>query len=118
MTAALAVANALKDLHARWISHGDVKPDNILICPNGRLSIGDPLGNGLGCTFRLATNCGGTPGYWAPEVAAGGGISRAGGGYSLGRTLYPLATGRLPAAEVGSDFIPHASRPPVEIRHL
>ena len=101
VTVALDVTTALRDLHARWIVHGDVKPDNILVCTDGHLSVADPLGNGLGCTFRLSTNCGGTPGYWAPEVAAGSDISRAGDVYSFGRTLYHLATGRRPTDHEG-----------------
>ncbi len=96
----LAVANAsarsLAALHARHIDHGDFKPDNILITDEGNLQLADPLGNGFGCTVLFAQNHGGTPGYWAPEIRAGGPISEAGDAYSYGATLYHLLTGRKP----------------------
>lgn len=95
-TVATEVATALADLHAQWIAHGDVKPDNILLSADGHLSVADPLGNGLGCTMLFSENHGGTPGYWAPEVAAGGEISRPGDVYSYGATLYHLSTGARP----------------------
>lgn len=95
-TIALEVSSTLSQLHRRSIAHGDIKPDNILIGTDGHLSIADPLGNGFGCTVLFARNCGGTPGYWAPEVKAGEEISQAGDVYSLGATLYHLATGRAP----------------------
>lgn len=117
-TVALDVAAALRELHQRWIAHGDIKPDNILVCLDGHLNVADPLGNGLGCTFRLSTHCGGTPGYWAPEVAAGGDISRTGDVYSFGRTLYHLATGRLLADHEGTDDIFGWSGVPQEIRDV
>ncbi len=94
VTAELALT--LAALHAGWIAHGDVKPDNVLVSHEGRLHVADPLGNGLGCTVLFSQNHGGTPGYWPPEVRAGGPISYAGDVYSYGATLYELLTGRRP----------------------
>lgn len=90
------LALTLATLHAARIAHGDVKPDNILVAHDGRLQVADPLGNGIGCTVLFSQNHGGTPGYWAPEVRAGGPISFAGDAYSYGATLYELLTGRRP----------------------
>jgi serine/threonine-protein kinase len=73
-----ASARSLAALHARHIDHDDFKPDNILITDEGNLQLADPLGNGFGCTVLFAQNHGGTPGYWAPEIRAGGPISEAG----------------------------------------
>lgn len=95
-TVAFEVASALADLHAENIAHGDVKPDNILLSDDGHLQIGDPLGNGLGCTVLFADSRGGTPGYWGPEIRAGGQISSAGDVYSFGATLFHLAAGVCP----------------------
>ncbi len=91
------LAVTLAAFHERWCAHGDVKPDNVLVSQEGRLLVADPMGNGLGCTglFSL-NNTGGTPGYRAPEVRAGGPISKAGDVYSYGATLYALLTGHRP----------------------
>jgi serine/threonine protein kinase len=93
---ALSLATTLSGLHARNISHGDFKPDNIFVSNDGNLQVGDPLGNGFGCTVLFSQNHGGTPGYWAPEVKAGGSISNAGDVFSYAATLYHLLTGIKP----------------------
>lgn len=95
-TVAVEIASALASLHAASITHGDVKPDNILLSDDGHLQIGDPLGNGLGCTVLFSDSRGGTPGYWGPEIRAGAQISPAGDAYSFGATLFHLATGVCP----------------------
>src|SRR6185437_12002273 len=74
----------------------DFKPDNILVSYEGHLQVADPLGNGINCSVIFAQNHGGTPGYWAPEIAANGPISAAGDVYSYGATLYHLLTGKRP----------------------
>jgi serine/threonine protein kinase len=93
---AMALATTLAGLHARNISHGDIKPDNILVSNDGNLQVGDPLGNGFGCTVLFSQNHGGTPGYWAPEVKAGGPISNPGDSFSYAATLSHLITGLKP----------------------
>lgn len=108
---ALAISSTLGNLHAQSVAHGDIKPDNILVGADGKLSVADPLGNGLGCTVLFSQNRGGTPGYWAPEIKVGGTISHAGDVYSFGATLYHLATGRPPrddarVAIAASDQVP------------
>ncbi len=90
------LARTLANLHAAFEVNGDFKPDNILLARNGEIQVGDPLGNGTFFTILFGKNRGGTPGYWAPEIARGGSISRAGDSYSYGATLYHLLTGRRP----------------------
>ncbi len=93
---ALEVAQALGRLHYAGIAHGDVKPQNILLDAGGHWYLADPLGNGWGCTMILSQHCGGTPGYWAPEVRAGYPISVPGDSFSYGATLFHIATGHQP----------------------
>lgn len=93
---ACEMGRSLAALHATHISHGDIKPDNILVSGDGKLQVADPLGNGIGCTVLFSQNHGGTPGYWAPEVQAGGPISPPGDVFSYGATLYHLLTGSKP----------------------
>lgn len=90
------LAQTLANLHAANDLHGDFKPDNILLTEQGQLQVADPLGNGTLVTILFSENRGGTPGYIAPEIAAGGSISRAGDVYSYGATLHHLFTGRVP----------------------
>jgi serine/threonine protein kinase len=90
------LSSTLTELHAAGIAHGDVKPDNVLISDERRVVLADPLGNGWGCTMMFSNDCGGTPGYWAPEIQAGQPISAAGDMYSFGVSLHELATGQCP----------------------
>ena len=99
---ATEIALALAALHEVHVADGDVKPDNVLLSQDGRLNVSDPLGNGLGCTVLFSQNHGGTPGYWAPEVRAGGPISRAGDVFSYGATLTICKPGANPATDSGS----------------
>jgi serine/threonine protein kinase len=96
LNVAVELAKILCPLHGDWIKHGDIKPDNILVGGDGRLNVADPLGGGLGFTILFSENRGGTKGYWAPEVARGGNISRAADVFSYGATLYHMVTGRVP----------------------
>ena len=96
LAVATDLAVILADVHAKLDTHGDVKPDNILISHDGKLQVADPLGSGINCTIVFAQNHGGTPGYWPPEISAGGAVSCPGDVYSYGATLYHLATGKRP----------------------
>ena len=95
-TIATEVAHSLVAVLAAFDAHGDIKPDNVLLSQDGQLQVADPLGNGANCTVLFAQNHGGAPGYWAPEIHAGGPISSAGDVYSYGAMLYQLLIGRRP----------------------
>lgn len=93
---AAELAQHLADFHTNIGTHGDVKPANILVTDDGHLKLSDPAGNGVGLSMLFPQNNGGTPGYWAPEIEAGGSMSRPGDVYSYCATLYELLTGRVP----------------------
>lgn len=94
--AALAaqLLGALSHAHSRGILHGDLRPENILVEPSGRLVVID-LGLG-GPTDRLDARhatVSGTPAYLAPERIAGGPPSPAADLHAAGALLVDCLCG-------------------------
>lgn len=93
-------AEGLEALHRQGWRHGDIKPENILIGPNGHATLLD-----LGLAERLQeAGCDnvikGTPTYMSPESFGGDAeCGTASDIYSLGITLYESLTGRCPFVE-------------------
>ncbi|MGE0400785.1 MAG: serine/threonine-protein kinase, partial [Kofleriaceae bacterium] len=96
------LADALAAAHAAAIVHRDIKPANVMIAPNGRLLLTDFGVARLETEdSSLVTKTGallGTPAYMSPEQASGDTATAKSDLYSLGATLYQLATGSLPYA--------------------
>ena len=93
------IAEALVALHAGGWAHADIKPQNILVSPQGHATLID-----LGLARRLVSDeCGpnaprvGTPAYMPPEMARGSGeTTSAVDIYSLGVTFREMLTGQRP----------------------
>ncbi len=109
----LPVCRAIAEAHRNGLLHRDLKPSNILIDRAGHPFVSDfGLAKRVTAdasrgevdreyTLSVLTHSGaivGTPGYMAPEQAAGnrGDVSRATDVYGLGALLYATLTGRAP----------------------
>src|SRR5215207_4376639 len=89
-------AEALTHLHSQSppVIHGDVKPANLILTKGGRIKLVD---FGLSSAPNVPRVRAGTPGYRAPELAAGAVPSRASDVYALAATAFALLTGSAPA---------------------
>ncbi|MFC4059901.1 protein kinase [Planomonospora corallina] len=96
--AGLEVLGALLAADRVGVLHRDVKPDNVLIAPDGRAVLTD-FGIAMLEGDSSVTRTGaliGTPAFIAPERAGGGAASLASDLWSLGVTLYMAVEGRSP----------------------
>ena len=88
-------AQALEHLHNHDppVVHGDVKPANVILTASGRIVLVD---FGLSSTPTDDPRRAGTPGYAAPEIAAGARPTAAADLYSFAATTLALLTGEPP----------------------
>ncbi|NXM00787.1 M3K19 kinase, partial [Tyrannus savana] len=95
-------------LHANRVVHRDIKGSNVLLMPSGTVKLID-----FGCARRLARpgpggprsetlrSVRGTPFWMAPEVISGAGHGRKSDIWSVGCTVFEMATGKPPLASMG-----------------
>jgi eukaryotic-like serine/threonine-protein kinase len=95
---AIEIGRGLAAAHARRLVHRDVKPQNVLIDPEGRAKVTD-FGiareletDGLTRTGRVL----GTTDYVSPEQAMGHPVDARSDIYSLGIVLYETLVGKVP----------------------
>jgi serine/threonine protein kinase len=97
---------ALDYVHGLGLVHRDVKPSNVFLGGDGRVTL---LDFGLVCPWRgapggreAADSCVGTMEYAAPEQIRGEPVDARADIYSVGCVLYELVTGRRPIEVDGS----------------
>jgi len=97
---ATQVAGALAAAHDLGIIHRDVKPQNIMVEPEGRVFLVDfGLARGVGVDLNTLTLTGmivGTPAYMSPEQCLGRELDGRSDIYSLGIVLFEMLTGHTP----------------------
>lgn len=94
----MCIAQALDHAHLNHIIHRDIKPQNILMTYDGKVKVAD-FGIARVAsdkTIDMPENPAGSVYYIAPEQARGGYQDIKSDIYSLGITMYEMATGSLP----------------------
>jgi serine/threonine-protein kinase len=95
---AIEIGRALACAHSERLVHRDVKPQNVLIDPEGRAKVTDfgiarsLEADGLTATGRVL----GTTDYVSPEQALGEAVTPQSDLYSLGICLFEMLTGDVP----------------------
>jgi eukaryotic-like serine/threonine-protein kinase len=98
------LAEAMQQAHAAGLTHGDLKPSNIMVEPSGTARILDfGLARKVDTQTTLSVlqqNTQGTIAYMAPERLLGATLAPQADIYALGVILYELVTGARPFAEL------------------
>lgn len=82
-------------LHEAGLRHGDIKPANVLVRPDGQAVLVD-FGLARPLDERRAPMLVGTPTYMAPEQLSDSSVGPQADWYALGATLYGMLTGWKP----------------------
>ncbi|MFI2736963.1 protein kinase [Streptomyces sp. NPDC018711] len=114
----------LAAVHAVPIVHRDLKPRNVMVRPDGALTVLDlGVASVLDTDTTRLTQTGspiGSPAYMAPEQAMGGAVGPSTDLYALGILLHELLSGNVPFA--GSTALGvlhrHLYEPPAPLRQL
>ncbi|MEE3326213.1 MAG: protein kinase, partial [Myxococcota bacterium] len=118
MAVAWQVASALQYAHEQGVIHRDIKTANLFLTTEDTVKVMD---FGLAKMFEEVrggtTVITGTPFYMSPEQVMGGRVDHRTDLYSLGVTLFELATGKVPFAE-GDVAYHHRHTPPPDPRSL
>lgn len=120
LNVAIQIADALSAAHKAGIIHRDIKPDNIMIRPDGYVKVLDfglakltepasPMAAAEAPTRQVKTGFGmimGTVGYMSPEQARGQTVDARSDIFSLGAVIYEMVAGQKPfEGETPSDVL-------------
>jgi tRNA A-37 threonylcarbamoyl transferase component Bud32 len=118
----LQICAAVGYAHRAGLVHGDMKPGNVLIAPDGRAKVVDfGLARALGesAMDEEGELVWGTPAYFAPEQAAGDRVVPATDVYAIGVILYEMLTGRLPFSGTDNEVArKHLYETPVSVDRI
>jgi serine/threonine protein kinase/Tol biopolymer transport system component len=131
LSIATQIAEGMAAAHAAGITHGDLKPENVLVARDGRAKIVDfglatasesssaSTGASAAPYDTLPGLIVGTVAYASPERARGGGVDARSDQFSFGVMLFEMATGAQPfrrespvetLSAVIHDEVPEAAR--------
>jgi hypothetical protein len=105
VTQVVEACEALAYVHEQHVVHRDVKPQNLILSPDGVVLVDFGVARDAP-TDRPGTVGLGTPAYMAPEVRAGGEASPRSDVYGLAATLWTLLSGSPPRGAPGADGLP------------
>lgn len=112
----LQICDALQYAHSQHVIHRDIKPQNVLMTPDGRAKLADfGLARPLHPEATVLTRANvtmGTVAYMAPEQCAGMELDQRADIYALGVMLYEMLTGSRPQGA----FEPPSHKARVDVR--
>jgi len=106
---AVELTSALAFLHRKGVVHGDIKGENLLVFPGGRVKLADfglaTVAQTLRVSNASSTAVQGTAGFMAPELwATGAALTSAADVFSTAMMLAQLLTGSAPFANAPNDL--------------
>lgn len=118
----MQILAALSFAHQKGLIHRDIKPQNVLVTPDGQVKVTD-FGIARAAASGQLTETGtvlGTVYYCSPEQAQGKAVTPASDIYSVGVVLFEMLTGRLPFEGEGplAVALKHLQEEPVEPSRL
>jgi len=118
---AVQICDALGAAHDNNLIHRDIKPQNILISPEGKIKVTDfGIAKSLNTDITRTINIVGTAHYISPEQARGAVLDSRTDIYSLGIVIYEMLTGDLPfRGDTSIDIsLKHVNEKPVKPTRL
>jgi eukaryotic-like serine/threonine-protein kinase len=107
----MSVCRAVSAVHSAGLVHRDIKAQNVIVEPGGRVVLVDfGLTRLAGRARPTPRRFSGTPLYMAPEVLEGGRPTRASDLYSIGVLLYHLVSKQFPVCADSLDALVEAHR--------